>query len=66
MSRSCAARNALPEAIAMRGVAKYADKATASTNPAYTTRRAPRGPNRRFDRSVTRKANGYEKAPQVR
>src|SRR5215208_380979 len=57
-SRSWARRKASPEAIAMRGVAKKADRVTAAINPAYTTFRVSRAPKWRFVRSVIRNANG--------
>src|SRR5690348_2031605 len=52
MSRSWATRNAVPEAIAMRGVASQIDRITAITKPATTTLRAPITPNRLLARSV--------------
>ncbi len=57
-SKSCAARKAVPEASAIRGVANHTDSTTASAKPAKTTRRAAAGPISRLARSVTRNANG--------
>jgi hypothetical protein len=49
----------------MRGVTSHADSTTANAKPTHITRRALPGPKRRFVRSVTRNANGYDSAPHV-
>src|SRR5690606_5335807 len=58
ISSICATRKALPEAMAMRGVASQIESTTATAKPATTTSRARAGPKARLDRSVTRNATG--------
>src|SRR5690606_14680412 len=58
ISRNCARRNAVPDAMAIRGVASQIDNTTATAKPQTTTRRARCGPRCRFVRSVTRNATG--------
>jgi hypothetical protein len=58
MSNSCPTRNAVAEAIAIRGVDRNADRHSATAKPAITTVRARVGPSKRLVRSETRNANG--------
>src|SRR3569623_1112299 len=58
MSSNWPMRNAVADAMAMRGVDRNAERQSATANPTSTTARALRGPSKRLVRSDTRNAKG--------